>query len=145
MGLRGLPGGSFKPLTAEDVNQVHETAMRVIEEVGFQVNSEAVLERFRGAGARVDGEKHLVRLPRDRVMELIAMAPSEIRLCGQDERHDVLLGGSRVYTGTGGTALYVYGQENWEKRLATLEDLRRIAITAAALLVLLIVLAVLIT
>jgi len=124
---RGLPGGSFKPLTDDSVRMIHETVMRIVEEVGFQVHSDTGLELFRDAGARVDGDKRLVRLSRDKAMELIETAPSEIRLCGQDEKHDVLLGGNRVYTGTGGTALNVYRQETGEKALATLEDLKRIA------------------
>lgn len=49
---KGLTGGSFKPLTEESVSKVHETVMRVIEEVGFQVNSEAALELFKGAAPR---------------------------------------------------------------------------------------------
>ena len=124
---RGLAGGSFKPLTEEAIHKVHQTAMQVIAEVGFQVNSDTALGFFRGAGASVDQEKRLVRLPQQRAMELIETAPSEVRLCGQDEKHDILLGGNRVYTGTGGTALYVYHQETGEKRLATLDDLKRIA------------------
>ncbi len=108
---RGLAGGSFKPLTEEAIQKVHQTAMRVIEEVGFQVNSDTVLELFTTAGASVDQERRLVRLPQKRAMELIEMAPSEVRLCGQDEKDDILLGGNRVYAGTGGTALYVYQQE----------------------------------
>ena len=60
-------------------------------------------------------------------MELIDTAPSEVRLCGQNEKHDILLGGNRVYTGTGGTALFVYHQDTGEKQLATLDDLKRIA------------------
>ncbi len=124
---RGLAGGSFKPLTEESIYRVHQTAMRVIEELGFEVNSEIALELFRGAGALVDNEKRLVRLPQERAMELIDMAPSEIRLCGQDEKHDILLGGQRVYTGTGGTALYVYHPDTGQKQLATLDDLKRIA------------------
>jgi len=60
-------------------------------------------------------------------MELIDMAPSEVRLCGQDEKHDAILGGNRVYTGTGGTALYVYHPDTGEKLLATLDDLKQIA------------------
>ena len=123
----GLTGGSFKPLTEESIDRIHQTAMRVFEEVGFEVNSEAALEFFKRAGAWVDGEKHLVRLSRKRVMELIEMAPSEIRLCGQDEKHDILLGGQRVYTGTGGTALYIYDPDTGQKQLATLDDLKRIA------------------
>jgi len=124
---RGVTGGSFKPLTQESIDRIHQTAMRVIEEVGFEINSEAALELFKRAGAWVDQEKNLVRLSQKRVMELIEMAPSEIRRCGQDEKQDILLGGQRVYTGTGGTALYIYHPDTGQKQLATLDDLKRIA------------------
>jgi trimethylamine--corrinoid protein Co-methyltransferase len=124
---RGLPGGSFKPLNEDAIRMIHETVMRIVEEVGFQVHSDDGLELFREAGARVDMEKRLVSMSRDKAMELIEMAPSVIRLCGQDEKHDIELGGNRVYTGTGGTALNVYHQETGEKTPATLDDLRRIA------------------
>jgi len=124
---KGLPGGSFKPLTEESVSKVHQTAMRIIEEVGFEVNSGTALELFAQAGARVDRERRRVCLPGDKVMELVEMAPSEVRLCGQDDKNDIILGGQRVYAGTGGTALYVYEPHTGEKRPATLEDLERIA------------------
>ena len=124
---KGLAGGSFKPLTEESIRRVHQTAMRIIEEVGFEVNSDTALELFERAGGWVDRERRLVRLPQEKVLELIRVAPSDIKLCGQDQKHDVLLGGHRVYTGTGGTALYIYHPDTGQKRLATLEDLKRIA------------------
>jgi trimethylamine--corrinoid protein Co-methyltransferase len=123
----GLDGGSFKPLTEESIHKIHQTAMRVIEEVGFEVNSEVALELFKGAGAQVDREKRLVRLTQRKVAELIEIAPSEVRLCGQDEKHDILLGGHRVHTGTGGTALYIYHPDTGQKHPAELADLKRIA------------------
>jgi trimethylamine--corrinoid protein Co-methyltransferase len=124
---KGLDGGSFKLLTDDSILKIHQTAMQVIEEVGFEVQSDIALELFEGAGARVDWERHLVRLNRDKVKELIGAAPSEIRLCGQDEANDIVLGGRRVYAGTGGTALYVYDPAVNEKRQANLEDLKCIA------------------
>ncbi|MFC1943263.1 trimethylamine methyltransferase family protein [Chloroflexota bacterium] len=124
---KGLSGGSFKPLTEESVSKVHQAVLWIIEEVGFEVNSETALALFARAGARVNSEQHRVRLPQDKVLELIRMAPSEIILCGQDEKHDIFLGGNRVYAGTGGTALYIYEPDTDQKRLATLEDLKRIA------------------
>jgi len=124
---KGLAGGNFKPLTEEAISRVHQNAMRTIEEVGFEVNSETALGLFEGAGARVDREKRRVCLSQDKALELIGMVPSEIKLCGQDEKHDILLGGNRVYAGTGGTALYIYEPDTGQKRLATLEDLRSIA------------------
>ena len=124
---KGLIGGSYKPLSDDAISKVHQTAMRIMEEVGFEVNSEAALNHFKKAGAWTDEENHRVRLPQEKALQLIKMAPAEVRLCGQDKKHDVLLGGNRVYAGTGGTALYIYEPETDNKRLATLEDLRRIA------------------
>ncbi|MFP3898230.1 MAG: trimethylamine methyltransferase family protein [Dehalococcoidia bacterium] len=127
MARKGLDGGSFRVLSEDSILKVHQAAMQVIEEVGFEVQSDSALELFGEAGAKVDREKHLVRLNERRVKELIDSAPSEIRLCGQDEAHDIVLGGRRVYAGTGGTALNVYEAATNEKRLANLEDLRCIA------------------
>ncbi len=101
--------------------------MRIIEEVGFEVHSQNALELFRKYGANVDTERKRVSLKASQAMELIQMAPSEVTLCGQDEKNDCTLGGTRVYTGTGGTALYIYDPATEEKRQATLDDLKRIA------------------
>jgi len=124
---KGLVSGSYKPLNEDAISRIHDTVMRVIEEIGFEVNSDTARELFREAGAQVDHEKRRVRLPRERALELIDKAPSEVRLCGQDKKHDILLGGNRVYAGTGGTALYIYEPDTEQKRPATLEDLRRLA------------------
>jgi len=124
---RGLQGGSFKPLSEESIEKIHQTAMRVIEEVGFEANSEVALELFSRVGAWVDESRRVVRLPQKLVMELIQRAPSQVLLCGQDEKHDINLGGARVYAGTGGTALYVHHSDTGKKELATLTDLKRIA------------------
>ena len=124
---KGINGGSFKPLDESAVRSIHETAMKIIAEVGFKVYSDKALELFKGAGANLDSGANLVRLPPQKVMELIKMAPSEITLYGQEEKHNVILGGSRVYTSTGGTALNIFRQSTGEKRPATLEDLKSIA------------------
>ncbi len=127
MSNKGVEGGSYKPLTEESINKIHQSAMQIIEEVGFQVNSEAAMGLFEKGGAKVDIENRIARVPESKVMELINMAPAEINLCGQEEKHDLLLGGPRVHAGTGGTALYIWDQRKGEKRHATLEDLKDIA------------------
>jgi trimethylamine--corrinoid protein Co-methyltransferase len=124
---KGLISGRYRPLTEDSIARIDQAVMRVIEEVGFEVNSEAALQLFEGAGAWVDREKRRVRLPEAKARKLIGIAPPEVRLCGQEEKHDIYLGSSRVYTGTGGTALYIYEPATKQKRSATLEDLKRIA------------------
>ncbi len=124
---KGLAGGNYKPLTPEAIARINETVLRVIEEIGCKVKSDIALESLEKAGATVDKEKRRVRLSREKALELIGKAPSEVKLCGRDEKHDILLGGNRVYTGTGGTALYIYEPKTGEKRQATLGDLKNIA------------------
>jgi len=124
---KGLASGSYRPLTEDSIIKIDRTVMRVIEEVGFEVNSEAALNLFEQAGAWVDRKERRVRLPQAKARKLIGIAPPEVRLCGQEEKNDIYLGGNRVYTGTGGTALYIYEPATRQKRLATLEDLKRIA------------------
>lgn len=124
MARKGLDGGSYKPLSDDDIAQIHDTSMRVFEDVGFQVNSDKALTFFQDAGSIVDDG--IVRLPREAVMELVARAHSEVTLYGRDPQHHINLGGTRVYAGTGGTALNVIDTASGERRQATLRDLKRI-------------------
>jgi trimethylamine--corrinoid protein Co-methyltransferase len=124
---KGLSGGQYRPLTDEAIQKIHRTVMKVMEEVGFEANAESALDCFESAGASVDRSQRRVRIPEKLAMELIARAPSDVRLCGKDEKNDLLLGGTRVHAGSGGTALYVYEPDKNERRSATLEDVRNIA------------------
>ena len=125
MTKKGLEGGRYRPLSEEDIAQIHDTAMRVFEEVGVQVSSDKALAFFRDAGADIDD--HVVRLPRQTVMELVKRAPSEVTLYGREPQHNLNLGGTRVYAGTGGTALNIIDTRTGERRSATLKDLKDIA------------------
>ena len=68
---KGLPGGQYKPLGEDDIKAIHETSLRVLEEVGFQANLPEATELFKKAGAHLDGGNGTVKVPRDMVMELI--------------------------------------------------------------------------
>ena len=125
--LSGMEGGSYRPLSEESAERIHETAMRVFEEVGIEVNSDKALDLFRGTDARVDEQNRRVRVPRDMVMSLVSKAPPQVILHGRVKKHDLTLGGSRVYAGTGGTALNVLDRKDGHKRVATLDDLKEIA------------------
>ncbi|HIC94652.1 MAG TPA: trimethylamine methyltransferase [Anaerolineae bacterium] len=120
----GLIGGQYKPLTDEQVRQIHDTALRALEEIGVQVNNARALEIFTSKGAKISGR--LAKLPRPMVEDAIASAPSRVVLCGREEKHDLVLEDGRVYMGTGGTALNVLDLEG-NRRRSNLEDVRRLA------------------
>ena len=60
-------------------------------------------------------------------MSLVSQAQSKVILHGRVKKHNVILDGSRVYAGTGGTALYVLDRKDSCKRVATLYDLKQAA------------------
>jgi trimethylamine--corrinoid protein Co-methyltransferase len=122
-----VEGGLLRPLSPEDIVQIHETSMRVFEEVGIRVKNDEALELFAEAGAMVDRETSVMKMDEELVLELIDRAPSMVHLYGQRPEHTLHVGGSNVYAGTGGTALYVLDPGSDERRRATLADLRDIA------------------
>lgn len=130
----GLPGGRYRLLSDDDIRQIHETVLRVFSEVGVKVSLPAARELFKSAGAHVDDATDIVRIPGDLVMELVGRAPSELLLAGRDPSgdFDCFVGGTRVYAGTGGTALNV--QEPGEttirpSRLSDIADMARVVET----------------
>lgn len=126
---KGLSGGHYKPLNGQDIQKIHETSLKVFEEVGVEVSFNAARELFRKAGAMVDESSRVVRVPRGLVEELILKAPSVVNLCGRAEngKLDCKIGGTSVYLGTGGTALKVQDPGSKKSRSAHLADIIKMA------------------
>ncbi|MGD8621922.1 MAG: trimethylamine methyltransferase family protein [Anaerolineales bacterium] len=117
---KGLEGGQYQPLDPEQIQKIHTASLSILERTGVQVDNPSALELFQSAGARVDG--HRVRLSPTIIEDAIDKAPSEFLLAGRDPKHDLELGGKRVYIGTGGSALQVLDLVTGGVRNATLED-----------------------
>ena len=122
---KGLDGGRYQPLTDEDIRKIHETTMRVFSQIGVEVNFAEARELFRKAGAQVDEESKIVRIPRPLAEDLIKRAPSLITLFGRDSEGQLSceVGGKRVFFGTGGTALNVQDPGSRENRRSMLKDI----------------------
>lgn len=135
MTRRGLEGGQYKPLIQKDIEEIHATSLRVFSDVGVQVNSREARELFQKAGASVDESRNVVTFPGDLVMDIINGAPSIVHLCGRGEEgeFDCEIGGTRVYMGTGGTALNVQDPGSTESRPSELKDVMNMARVVEAL------------
>jgi len=89
------------PLSEADLDMIHAQAMRILENIGTEVDSEVMLRMLADAGQRVDGTR--VRWDAGFVMEQLAKAPGQFTLQGRDLRHTVTIGGgSLVHVPTGG-------------------------------------------
>ncbi|TIW77291.1 MAG: trimethylamine methyltransferase, partial [Mesorhizobium sp.] len=68
-----------QPIFSDDqVASIHDTALRVLEELGIKVLLPQAREVLARAGARVDPETDMVRIGRDMVVAALASAPRSI-------------------------------------------------------------------
>jgi trimethylamine--corrinoid protein Co-methyltransferase len=104
---------------------IHKASMDLFANKGIQVKSERALQAFHQAGADVDRKAMVVRASESWVMDRLRTAPSCVTLYGREERHDLVLDGTNVYIGTGGTALNVLDMDTGRRRPTSLRDVER--------------------
>ncbi len=86
-----------EPLTEEGVQAIHDTAMRVLEEIGIEFLNDEALELFREAGCTVNGMN--VRMGRDWVMEMVGRAPSQFTITPRNPDRQITIGGKHIIFG----------------------------------------------
>ncbi len=86
-------------LSEDQIEDIHLTSMRILEELGIEVNSPRALEIFRKTGAQVDDATMTVKLDRGLVEGAIATAPSRFSLTPRNPDKRILLGGNSVNFG----------------------------------------------
>jgi trimethylamine--corrinoid protein Co-methyltransferase len=125
MSHKGLPGGQYQPLSAKQVESLHEAALSVLEKTGFSYEAglDENLALTAEFGMEVDREHHRIYFPRDQVMEQVKNAPQRVVLYSRDEKNDLHLEDDRVYLGTGGAAIKILDLDTGEARHTTLKDL----------------------
>ncbi len=126
----GETGGRYRPLTENQVEQVHHAAMELLESVGLSQAIPSCIDLVTNAGGSITEQGRLL-FPRALVEDVLAMAARDITLHGQDPQHDMLLSGPRVHFGTAGAAVHVV--DDWKAgaegiaagpyRESTLQDL----------------------
>ncbi len=122
----GLVGGRYQPLTRSEMDRIHTTVLDVMEQIGFADAIPSMIELVTAAGGWVDEDGRL-HYPRSLVEDVIARAPRSFVLPGQDDAHDMEVGGGRVHTGTAGAAPLILDFETGRHRPTTTVDLYDIA------------------
>ncbi len=116
---RQLP--DYEPHSVALTDQVHEAAMRIIEQLGIEFHDAESLELWRSAGATIDGWK--VRASRETVLELIDLAPTEFDLHARNAARTVRIGGPNSVISPGYGAPFVLDFDG-RRRPSTFSDLR---------------------
>ncbi|MGD1882538.1 MAG: trimethylamine methyltransferase family protein [Paracoccaceae bacterium] len=118
----GLEGGSYSPLTDQNVERIHKAALKALEEIGLADAPESGIAHMTNAGA-VLGDDGRLRFSPALIEDTIAKANRSITLFGRDTAHDLNLSGNRVHYGTAGAAVHMVEVESRSYRESTLQDL----------------------
>ncbi|MBS3791029.1 trimethylamine methyltransferase family protein [Candidatus Bipolaricaulota bacterium] len=127
MNRAGLVGDKLKLLNEDEVELIHESALKLLKNLGVKVDSEEFLEILEGNGARVNYENGRAKLSPELVRDYLEIAPSRITLHGRKKEYDLSLEDRKVHYGTGGAAVKILDLNSEEVRSSTLEDQARLA------------------
>ena len=118
----GQLGGHYRPLSDHDVTRIHQTALRILSEIGMGEVPQIVVDRALEQGCRLNDHGRLCFSPAF-IEDIVAGAPKTFVLHGQRPENDFEIGGDRVYYGTGGAAVLVLDRQTGDYRPSTLHDL----------------------
>jgi trimethylamine---corrinoid protein Co-methyltransferase len=86
-------------LSADQLEAIHLTSLRILEELGMEVMSPHALAILEKGGAEVDSTSHVVRVDRGLVASALDHAPAAFALTPRNAGRSVTMGGSRVNFG----------------------------------------------
>jgi trimethylamine--corrinoid protein Co-methyltransferase len=86
-------------LTAEQLEAVHLTSLRILEELGMEVMSDRARGFLAAAGAQVDPASPMVRLDRGLVEKALTTAPASFVLEPRNPARRIVMGGNRINFG----------------------------------------------
>ncbi|MEM1545591.1 MAG: trimethylamine methyltransferase family protein [Candidatus Methanomethylicia archaeon] len=123
----GFEGGQIKILNKDQVLSIHNAILKIMSEIGVQIQHENALKILYDAGATVDFKKQVVKFPESLVMESIKKTPKSIRFCGRNSEEDFIVDSRKVFFGPCSGAPSIIDFETGERRAGRLSDMANVA------------------
>ena len=110
-------------LSQQEVQKLHRSAIEILHTIGVHVPHEDVLDLFQEAGATVDRQQQIVKIPEDLVQRSLDSAGKTFTIYGRDRSNKAEFGlRRRNYNSTAGQANWV--DDQLQRRYPCLEDVR---------------------
>ena len=88
------PDRPTEPLDAEGVQRIHQTAMRILRDIGIEFLNPDAVEILRKAGCKINGTN--VRMDEAFVMEMVGHAPSTFTITPRNPAREIIMGGKHM-------------------------------------------------
>ncbi|WP_166417979.1 trimethylamine methyltransferase family protein [Cochlodiniinecator piscidefendens] len=90
------PYPPIEVLDQEQLDLIHNNSLRILSDIGIKVLDARSRDYLRSIGALVDEASEMVKIDPGLVMEMIAHAPSKVRLHARNSDYDLTLGGDNI-------------------------------------------------
>jgi len=115
-------------LSDEEISRINQTSLDILEDIGFVMPSVKALTIFADAGADVDFDKQLVKLPKQLVIDSLKTVPRQYTLCGRRPELDAHIGSEEgTYFYCSGESPRIVDMETGERRLSVKRDVEQMA------------------
>jgi trimethylamine--corrinoid protein Co-methyltransferase len=115
-------------LDDKDIEAINQAARDILEEVGIKMPSEKALGILADAGAHVDFDDRIVKIPAQLVDDSLGTAPRRYTLCGRRPELDADIGGDEgTYFYCSGEAPKIVDLETGERRHSVKSDIENMA------------------
>jgi trimethylamine--corrinoid protein Co-methyltransferase len=121
-------------LSQDELRHIDRATFEILSQTGVSIASERACRLLDSAGASVDYEKEIVRIPEDLVRKSISLAiQTPLELFDRSGTSSIKLEGKKTYNISGFDATYTLDSETGERRPSTKRDVGEFAKLADAL------------
>jgi len=129
-----MASAKLKFLSRDEIERVHTTSVRILEEVGAQINSEVAVRMLLDAGASMHENGKRVLIPEELVKASLDSAPKEIVLAAIDKSKDFRIPTrEHFFLANGGEGVFIKDLMTGESRYANADDVRDFTILSQEL------------
>ena len=121
----GHQGGLYNPLSQREMERIHETVLKLMENVGFADATDSMIDIITAGGGFMSGDR--LCFPRSLVEDVIAGHRQTYTMFGISPEHDLEIGKGKVHMGTGGAAPMMKDFNSGHYRGSTVTDLYDLA------------------
>lgn len=127
MGKQPMKRGrlNIKPLeilTRRDLDRVHIASLDMLDQMGVKIYSERALGILEEAGADVDHDAGVARIPSHLVQEALDKCARPVKLCARNPRFDFVMDGEHIHMATDGSGIGVLDVTTGSRRDSTKQD-----------------------
>ena len=123
--MKSIRGGQLKLLNRDQILDIHYATLEVLEQTGVNVKSEKALRVLEEAGAEVDPNQQIAKIPPHLVEEAIRKNPSRFTLYGRNPQKKCKFEDGRVYFSVSGAPPNVLDLDGIRRR-ATYKDIENL-------------------